>query len=153
MPSKFVCQHCKRLIAANPRLKGQQRYCGDKRCQRARKRIWQRNKIASDGQYRLRQKQCQRRWCQSRPLHQYQREYRERHRQYVEVNRQKQIERNNKRDRQVEMEKIVKMDTLAHSSEKTGIYLLHRLRRGASGKIVKMDALVVKLTPLHDVEL
>ena len=103
---KAVLEHSQ-VVSANPRLKGGQRYCSAKACQRARKREWQRNKMATDREYRIRQKVCQHRWRQQKPLHEYQREYREQHPQYVELNRLKQSERNKKRRKEADMEKIV----------------------------------------------
>jgi len=45
MSQKPRCVHCKRLFRPNPRLK-EQRYCPQKACQRARKRLWQKHKMA-----------------------------------------------------------------------------------------------------------
>lgn len=38
---------CQRLFVPNPRVKNQ-RYCNRKNCQRVRKRLWQREKMAGD---------------------------------------------------------------------------------------------------------
>ena len=46
------CVHCRCLFVLNPRLKDQ-RYCGRIECQRARKRHWQRTKMAADADYQL----------------------------------------------------------------------------------------------------
>jgi len=109
--------------------------------------------MATDREYRIRQKVCQHRWRQQKPLHEYQREYREQHPQYVELNRLKQSERNKKRRKEADMEKIVKMDALNTLPMKTNIYMLKRLEVETVQKIVKMDTLVVQLTPLQDMSL
>lgn len=153
MTSKFVCRNCGRQANANPRLKGGQHYCKSRECQRARKRSWQKNKLANDPDYRRRQKECQRSWCKRKPLHHYQSEYRKRHAEYVEANRLKQRERNRRNDMAEDMQKIVKMDTFFSASRKTGTYLLNWLGGEGPEKIVKMDTLIVQLTPLHDMSL
>lgn len=41
------CAHCACLLDLNPRSKNQ-RYCGERECQRARKRAWQKNRMAAE---------------------------------------------------------------------------------------------------------
>jgi len=41
---------CRRLFLPNPRVKNQQ-YCKKKACQRLRKNLWQKHKMASDADY------------------------------------------------------------------------------------------------------
>ena len=52
------CAHCGCPLELNPRSKNQ-RYCGKKECQRARKRLWQKNKMATDPDYRANQTEVQ----------------------------------------------------------------------------------------------
>ena len=61
MSGLIRCSHCGRSVRPNPRLR-EQRYCGDKRCQRVRKTLWQRQKMATDADYQANQRDCQRRW-------------------------------------------------------------------------------------------
>jgi hypothetical protein len=75
--------HCKRRgvqcrwrFVPNPRAKTP-RFCAKKACQRARKAPWQREKMATDPDYRANQRACQRRWLHQHP--QYWRAYRQRH--------------------------------------------------------------------------
>jgi hypothetical protein len=148
MQSTFICQHCRKEKPSNPRLKGHQRYCGEAGCQRARKRVWQQERMACDESYRQRQKACLQAWRKKRLLHDYQRQYRESHPEYVAQNRRQQLRRNRKRsqaEKLSESEKIVKMDALQRRSIKSGTYLLCPYDMEASEKIVKMDALVVEL--------
>ena len=69
------CAHCGCLFDPNPRVKNQ-RYCSDKECQRARKRLWQRRKLATDPDYKANQTDCQKTWREKNP--DYWRKYRER---------------------------------------------------------------------------
>ncbi len=138
MQRSFVCKACNQEKPGNPKLKGNQHYCGAVVCQRARKAAWQKEKMASDAQYRADQIACLERWRKQRPLDQYQRRYRSEHPAYVHKNRLAQIGRNRKRAL------IVKMDALRTS--KSNLCMLTPLKRSRHGKIVKMDAFVVELS-------
>jgi len=138
MQRTFICQGCNRERPGNPKLKGNQRYCGAPACQRARKAAWQKEKMASDAQYRAEQIACLARWRKKRPLDQYQRRYRSEHPAYMLRNRLAQAARNRKRDL------IVKMDALRTS--KSNLCLLTLLKRDRHKKIVKMDAFAVELS-------
>jgi len=61
MSGLIRCNHCGHSVRPNPRLR-EQRYCGDKRCQRVRKTLWQRQKMATDADYQANQRESQRRW-------------------------------------------------------------------------------------------
>jgi hypothetical protein len=153
MQSTFICQNCREEKFFNPRFKGHQSYCGDPLCQRARKRLWQKEKIAADEAYRNRQSACLRQWRKKRPLHEYQKNYRESHPEYVEKNRQQQTIRNRrgaKKAQSAAPKKIVKMDRLESSLIKSGTYVITPLNIEASEKIVKMDALIVELQVFHE---
>jgi hypothetical protein len=45
------CDHCKRKFTPHPAVK-KQRYCKSADCQRARKRMWQKEKLKKDPDYR-----------------------------------------------------------------------------------------------------
>lgn len=76
--SRFKCRHCRRMVSGG---KPGQKYCGQKACQRARKRKWSREKYASDPDYRLNQKESTQAWLRSRGgAAQYYRDYRRRRR-------------------------------------------------------------------------
>lgn len=141
MMTMFVCQGCNQEKPQNPRLKGTQKFCNDPACQRVRKRQWQKKKLATDAVYRLQQYELLKAWRKNYPLDRYQHQYRLNHPKYVEQNRQRQRIRNRKR-----REVIVKMDTLNKMESYT--YLLTPCE---PEKIVKMDALRVKLTVLNEV--
>jgi hypothetical protein len=149
MAALFCCKNCHELKPVNYRLKDNQEYCSAAACQRARKAAWQKNKMATDLNYRGRQKECLRRWRKARPLDQYQKQYRLQHPEYVAKNRQLQRIRYKKRLKSQDDQKIVKMDALKSPSEKPNTYLMNPYKVDASGKIVKMDALIVQLTDLQ----
>jgi len=152
MSTFFSCKGCGHTKPANIRLKGNQEYCGDPKCQRARKAAWQKKKMAEDPSYKAKQTACVNRWRQNRPLHQYQRAYREDHPEYVKANREKQRIRNARRSERQEStlsKKIVKMDALRNQPIESTAYLMTPYEMDASGKIVKMDTLFVELLPLQ----
>ena len=78
-----ICIHCGKEFSPNPRVKNQ-KYCSDKRCQRARRAGWQRQKMAQDADYRENKERCQKQWHESHPG--YYRDYRNNHPSYVERN-------------------------------------------------------------------
>jgi hypothetical protein len=84
MNRKMRCAHCRCLFVPNPRAKTQ-RFCVNQDCQRARKAQWQREKMATDPDYRANQRDCQHRWQHQHPHYwrqyrQQRADYRERHR-------------------------------------------------------------------------
>jgi len=151
MATTFICRHCRELKPVNHRLKGHQQYCDAPACQRARKAAWQKSKIAADPLYRAQQIEALCDWRKKRPLHQYQKEYRDSHPEYVQRNRELQKNRNQKRSSRLACLKIVKMDAYQNPiSEKPASYIMKPYKVDASGKIVKMDALFVQLTNLQE---
>jgi hypothetical protein len=144
MQRTFICENCRKEKESNTRLKGNQKYCGDIVCQRARKAQWQSAKMETDATYRAQQLDCLERWRIERPLDRYQDQYRQTHPEYVAENRRQQRLRNLKRRSEVASEVIVKMDALSEIESAT--YIMSPL---ISEKIVKMDTFVVKLTVLQ----
>ena len=149
MSAMFTCQNCHQEKPVDLRQKGRQQYCGEAACQRARKATWQREKLAIDPAYSARQKESHKQWCRDKPLHQYQRDYRERNPDYEVRNREMQRERNRKRREQATIrdsaEKIVKMDASSVTTIPAGTYELRPFIMDASKKVVKMDAWLVQL--------
>lgn len=96
------CAHCGCPLDLNPRVKNQ-RYCEKKECQRARKRLWQKAKMATDPDYRANQQECNRAWRGRN--RDYWRNYRKNHPRYVERNRLLQKARRHRR--------VAKMDAFA----------------------------------------
>lgn len=122
---------CRRYFLPNPRVKTQ-RYCNRKECQRVRRRLWQKEKIASDLDYQANQRDCQKRWRKQNP--DYWRQYRMNNPLYVERNRLLQ----RKRDRKRRLDNLAKMDALKRVSLlESGTYYI--IPEGAD--LAKMDAL------------
>jgi hypothetical protein len=133
MDPRIRCAHCRRLFQPNPRVKDQ-RYCSEKPCQRARKNLWQWQKLASDPDYQANQRECDRQWRKRHP--DYWRLYRRRHPRSAERNRLFQRARNGKRR---PPPVIAKMDASKPSlSVIPGTYYL-------VPEIAKMDALTRKV--------
>jgi hypothetical protein len=121
------CAHCGCHLDLNPRVKNQ-RYCGKKECQRARKRAWQKRKMADDPDYRTNQRESNKAWREKNP--DYWRDYRKEHPRYAERNRLLQKARRSKSS-------VAKMDASETDSFiKTGTYWLI-----PEDGVAKMDAL------------
>jgi len=89
-----TCLCCKKCFKPHPAVPDQE-YCSDPDCQRARKRKWQKEKLANDSDYRANQAEAQRQWRGRNK--EYWREYRRRNPAYTETNRIRQRERNRRR--------------------------------------------------------
>jgi hypothetical protein len=117
----------------NPRVKNQL-YCGKKECQRARKRIWQKRKMATDPDYRANQRSCSKAWRDRNP--DYWHNYRANHPGYAERNRLQQKARRSRGE-----PAVAKMDASAPDSfVRTGTYWLI-----PEEGVAKMDALARKV--------
>jgi hypothetical protein len=133
MSRNIRCAHCRCLFLPNPRVKTQ-RFCSNKTCQRARKTQWQRDKLASDRDYRANQRDAQRSWHTRHP--DYWRHYRQRRADYTERNRISQ----HHRDHRPGVPEAVKMDASPSVSVlKPGIY--HLIPELAAQNLAKMDVL------------
>ena len=132
-----TCLCCQRQIIAHPAV-ADQRYCSDPECQKARKRIWQEEKLSRDPDYRANQAEAQRQW---RSRNQgYWREYRRRNPAYTETNRIRQRERNRHRRSGAG---IAKMDELKGKTViRSGRYRLVPL---CNPRIAKIDELIVEI--------
>jgi len=141
MAERRKCKHCQQFFCPRPQNHDQQ-YCSERDCQRARKRIWQKNKLLSDPDYQTNQSSAQSSWQVKNPN--YWSNYRENHPEYVERNREHQRERNLRRRRQdTGRSPIAKMDaSISERSINSGRYLLSRID---SSLIAKMDALIVEI--------
>jgi hypothetical protein len=100
------CRHCHTIFLPNPRIKNQQ-YCNHPECQRARKALWQKQKIRQDPDYQADHHDAQMDWLKRNPG--YWKRYRAEHPSYVETNRLKQ----NTRDQKRRLTYLAKMDALA----------------------------------------
>jgi hypothetical protein len=88
------CCNCGGYFIPDPRQKDP-KYCRKPACQRARKAVWQREKMRCDPDYQANQRRCQQDWCKDNPG--YWKKYREDHPKQAERNRVLQRLRNRKR--------------------------------------------------------
>lgn len=95
MGGAFICLGCGKEKARSPKASKKQAYCGEAKCQRHRKAIWQKQMLQSDSDYRSNQKLADQLWRQHRPA--YWREYRMKNETKMERNRQLQRVRNRHR--------------------------------------------------------
>ena len=139
----FRCTCCRRIRRRNPRVK-KQSYCGDKRCQQARKSKWQRERQQIDPDYRTNKRESQQAWREKNPG--YWKQYRRKHPGYCKRNRQRQRIRDRNRCNNASYnDDLVKMDTLdLFLNDTTTSYFICPAESG----LVKMDALEVKIVPI-----
>lgn len=140
----YICVHCGKSFIPNPRVKNQ-RYCSQRNCQKARRASWQRQKMATDPDYRENKERCQRQWHKSRPG--YYKEYRDRHPEYTQRNRLLQAIRDNLRRKDKQGKMLAKLDSLLkpYYSRKGAIF---RLIPQSESLLAKLDSLTVKLVPI-----
>ena len=143
MKSTFICLHCRGTFLCNPRVKGQ-KYCNDKECRRASRRAWKKKKRATNKSYRQQCLNHQKGWRERRPAHEYQKQYRANHPDYVKRNRELQRERNKKRKNDP-APMIVKRDTLFTQPRVGETYALMQVK---NGKIVKRNTFMVRMQVL-----
>lgn len=137
--TRVRCKNCFRIFNPNPKVKNQ-RYCSSVKCQRARKSLWQKNKMKTDPDYKLNQNEAVKNWREKNP--DYYKEYRSNNPEYTSKNRRAQKNRN---DNRIE---IAKMDTLIQTlSISPGSYYI----TPAHNKIIaKMDASPLKIHIIPD---
>jgi hypothetical protein len=145
------CCHCGKFYIPDPRQKNPT-HCREAACQRARKAAWQRRQMRVDPVYKADQKRCQEEWSKSHPG--YWKEYREKHPEQVDHNRDLQMVRDRKRRKRV-------VQTCLSPDRETGASMLAKMDAlkspGSSGKgmfsgqfwlvpvLAKMDALKVNM--------
>ena len=91
---KPVCAYCHNAFNPSP-FHPKQSVCKSPECQRRRRSDSHRKRIATDSDYRQACIESRKKWRDNHP--DYQRSYRSKHEAYVEQNRQKQHQRNQKR--------------------------------------------------------
>lgn len=133
MRDQIRCAHCSCLFFPNPRVK-RQRYCGKKECQRARKRLWQRDKLARDPDYKLNRRESNEQWRTRHPG--YWRDYRLRNPEYAVRNRELQKVRDS---REIDLAKMDALEPQALVMQGT-YYLVPE-----SANLAKMDESAVKV--------
>ena len=146
MISTFICLHCGKELSRNPHIKDGQKYCSAKECQKVRKQTWDKEHYNSDRTYRYKRLSSQKIWRKKRPSHEYQKNYRKMHPEYVNRNRELQRNRNKKCKKPVEKDLssiIVNTDASFTHPLTDGTYALIQVTKG--GKIVNTDTLMVRM--------
>jgi hypothetical protein len=133
------CAACGECFQPRPQIR-KQTYCQAAACQRERRRRWQQAKRRSDSDYRANQREAQQSWGRRHP--EYWRAYRNTHPVYLERNRIKQRERDQKR----RVGRLAKMDVKTREfTVPSGTY---RLSPIDAADLAKMDAWTVEITVL-----
>ena len=144
---KIPCCGCGRYFIPDPRQKNQ-RYCGEKACQRARKADWQRKKMVGDPAYQANQKQSQADWLSRNG--DYWKRYRETHPEQAERNRDLQKVRNKRRHSRsvvkIDTSVIAKMDASRLGKSSVGSWLPGSFWMVPT--IAKMDVIKVIMHPI-----
>ena len=136
------CLACGQLYAPHPCVPHQQ-YCSAPECQKTRRRLTQKRKMAEDLDYRDNQKRSQKQWRDSHPS--YWRSYRAANPEYAQRNRERQRERNAFRRQQGEA--IAKMDEQPRANPLiSGRFRLIPL--GVEG-VAKMDEQIVEIVAIN----
>ena len=130
---KPCCINCGKILDT-PLRNPNRTYCNSPACQKVRKRIWQKQKMASDPDYKANQRDAQKVWRDANP--DYYKKYRTRQ---AERNKNKRVPLQNQAPNL-----IANMDaSKSNYNMNTGVYKLIPM---TDGKIAKMDALIVQLT-------
>jgi hypothetical protein len=135
MPRTFICHHCGKNFPCNPRIK-KQKYCSSTTCQNARRNFTNKAKSKKSDQSRRLRQLRNKRWRDAYPAHEYQKQYRKEHPEYVTHNRQKQKKHNKKRQKDVPS-MIVKTYALSPRPMPDGVYMGFEVK---NEKIVKTYA-------------
>jgi len=138
------CLACGKLFTPNPCVPRQQ-YCSAVECQKTRRRLTQKLKMANDSAYRDNQRRAQKQWRDSNKS--YWQRYRAEHPEYAQRNREQQRERN-RRQRDQRRSAIAKMDELPRKILlSSGRYRLIPL--DCTG-VAKMDEQIVEIFALKE---
>ena len=146
MISTFICHHCGKEVSINPRIKGGQKFCSAKECQRASRRTWKKRNYATNKCYRKKCLDNQRAWREKYPACDYQKLYRKNHPDYVNRCCELQKERYEKR-REAEQkaieQNIVNRNTLFSNPRGDGVYKLIPIE--SSENNVNRNTLMVRM--------
>lgn len=142
--SRRRCPACGQSFVPHPCVPCQ-KYCSSLKCQKARRRDYQAQKMRNDPAYRENQQRAQENWRKEHPG--YWQGYRKDHPEYVQLNREKQRERNSRRRAKSQAE-VAKMDEFPSQIQIIpGTYKLTPL--GGDG-IAKMTEQIVRIHAIQD---
>jgi hypothetical protein len=140
MPPTITCHHCGKSLPSNPRIK-KQKYCSSRLCQNKRRLLSTQKGSSRSSKRRLHRAARNKRWRDNYPAHKYQKQYREKHPEYVKRNCELQTGRNKKR-KPVPVSMIVKTYTLSPQPLQDGLYRGFEIK---NQKIVKTYALMSQM--------
>ena len=140
MISTFICHHCGKLVPRNPRIK-KQKFCSSRACQNTRRYTITKARVTKSSECRSLRRARNKRWRDNYPAHEYQKEYRKKHPEYVKRNNELQKGRNNKHKPESSA-MIVKTYALSPQPLHDGLYRGFEVK---SGKIVKTYALPAQM--------
>ena len=147
MISTFICHHCGKLVPRNPRIK-KQKFCSSRACQNTRRYTITKARVTKSSECRCLRRARNKRWRDNYPAHEYQKEYREKHPEYVKRNSELQKGRNKKRKPEP-VSMIVKTYALSPQPLQDGLYRGFEVK---NRKIVKTYALFSQMQVQATVE-
>jgi len=147
MISTITCLHCGKDFPRTPQSK-KQRYCSNRKCQNARRNRSAKTKQRNNTKSRLLRQARNKRYRDTRPGHEYQKNYRTRHPEYVKHNCELQLERNKKRQKGL-ASMIVKTYALSPQPMQDGAYMGFEVK---NQKIVKTYALMAQKQAMSNIE-
>ena len=136
----FTCHCCGKLVPRNPRIK-KQKFCSSRACQNTRRYTITKARVTKSSECRFLRRARNKRWRYNYPAHEYQKEYRKKHPEYVKRNNELQKGRNKKRKPE-SSSMIVKTYALSPRPLQDGLYRGFEVK---SGKIVKTYALPTQM--------
>jgi hypothetical protein len=140
MITTFACQHCGKLVPCNPRIKNQ-KFCSSRVCQNTRRYKTNKSRVNKSTKSRSLLQARNKRWRDTHPAHEYQKEYRKTHPEYVKRNSALQKGRNRKRKPE-RPSMIVKTYALSLQPIQDGHYRAFEVKHG---KIVKTYTLPTQM--------
>jgi hypothetical protein len=146
---KRPCAACRKQFTPAAHVP-EQRFCSQERCQRERRRRWQKNKRRGDADYRDNEQRAQRSWAERHG--EYWRDYRREHPEYRERNRRQQRERDGRRrGSRVRAERVLANGdaSTAISLLRSGTYELRPVNEG-SGVLANGDVWKVEIAMLSN---
>ena len=147
MISTITCLHCGKDFPHTPQSK-KQHYCSSRKCQNARRNRSAKTKQRNNARSCLLRQARNKRYRDTRPTHEYQKNYRARHPEYVKRNCELQLERNKKRQKGP-APMIVKTYALSPQPLQDGAYMGFEIK---NRKIVKTYALLAQKQAMSDIE-
>jgi len=141
---RLRCAHCNDLFTPAPQVP-KQTYCSKPKCQKERRKQWQKNRLQSDPDYRDNQARAQKAWVEKNP--DYWRELRQ-----TKLDHENQIPSEQDFLTGAPLDSSVKMDSLTalQTLRKALFEGVFRLKVLAKPRNVKMEVWIVELSRIHE---